>query len=146
MRNRGKFIISLLWFISIVLISLAARSPLLFFILLLLYLDKTLLSMVEIVWYFGIELLTIPIILGGIGYGPIFGFLLGFIIDKVFDVLRILVAPPVTTRVTPLVPTFGSLILGIIGALAGVFGYFIPFVDLVLYLTIIKNVMFVFKE
>ncbi|MCD6403295.1 MAG: hypothetical protein J7K98_03120, partial [Candidatus Aenigmarchaeota archaeon] len=102
--------------------------------------------MVEIVWYVGIELLTIPIILGGIGYGPIFGFLLGFIIDKVFDVLRILVAPPVTTRVTPLIPTFGSLILGIIGALAGVFGYFIPFVDLVLYLTIIKNVMFVFKE
>ena len=95
------------------------------------YLDKTLLSLFDICWYFGIELLTIPIICTGILYGPFFGFIMGFIIDKLFDVVRVVVAPPVTRKVVPLIPTPGSFILGVTGALAGIFAYNLPFVEAV---------------
>jgi len=145
-RLTGKFLFALLAFLLIIWVSFISKSYALFFILFLMYLDKTLLSLFEICWYFGIELLTIPIICTGILYGPFFGFIMGFIIDKLFDVVRVVVAPPVTRKVVPLIPTPGSFILGVTGALAAIFAYNLPFVDAVIYLTIVKNVLFIFKE
>ena len=140
-----KLLIFLLSLFLISFVSITAGSPQLFFILFLILLDKTILSKYEILWYVGVELLTLPIMLAGIHFGPIYGFLTGFIVIKIFDIVRLALFPPVTQQLIPGIPTLGSLILGIVGLLAGIFAN-VNFLMLVLVLNIIKNVLFVIKE
>jgi hypothetical protein len=64
------------------------------FIYFFIWLDRVVIAYTRFLWEFGIETYTIPIAFSGILYGPLFGFLTGFILLPVMDVFRYLISPP----------------------------------------------------
>lgn len=98
---------------------LAILSPNKFFIILsLAVFDKALLSQLRFQGYFGIELLSIPVILIAVTYGPLAAFLFGTFAIPLLDVLRWLLAPPIEPSSPPIIPSISSVIYGSMGALA----------------------------
>ncbi len=80
--------------------------------------DKVLLSQLRFQSYFGIELLSIPIILLALTQGPLFALLFGTFGLPILDILRWILAPPVHPTSPPLIPNVGSVLYGSMGALA----------------------------
>lgn len=90
--------------------------------------DKVLLSQLRIQGYFGIELLSVPVILVAVLYGPWVAFLLGLFGIPLLDVLRWLLAPPIEPGSPPIIPSISSVIYGAMGALAA---FMYPSFDLI---------------
>jgi len=80
--------------------------------------DKVLLSQLRFQGYFGIELLSVPVILIAVTQGPLVAFLFGTFGIPLLDVLRWLLAPPIEPSSPPIIPSISSVIYGSMGALA----------------------------
>lgn len=117
-------IIGYLLFLLIVILS----QNKLFIILSLMVFDKVLLSQLRFQGYFGIELLSVPVILIAVTQGPLVAFLIGTFGIPLLDVLRWILAPPIHPTHPPLIPSINSLLYGSMGALAA---FMYPSFDLV---------------
>ncbi len=141
-----KFLFLGLIFLLVFFVSEALGSHQLAIVLLLILFDKTFLSVSDMFWQLGIETLTVSIIFSTIFYGPVLGFFTGFLVVKLFDVIRFLFFPPKSKPTIPVVPSVGSFILGVTAIIFYFLSFSFPFPIAVLVASIIKNAMFIIKE
>ncbi len=100
------------------LIAILSNNKLLIILSLAVF-DKVLLSQLRIQGYWGIELLSVPVILMAVSYGPLPAFIFGTFGIPILDILRWLLAPPIeATTSLPVLPSLSSIIYGSMGALA----------------------------
>jgi hypothetical protein len=118
----------------------------------MLWIDKIIIGKLKKPLEFGIELYSLPAILVGIAYGPATGFLFGFlaipIIAGFLDVVPCLVCEfhELDTGWGPFIPSFESVISGIIGAIAGLLGQFLPFIFIVAICILVRFFISVIKD
>ncbi len=105
-------------------------------IFIMFWVDKTIFSELKMPLHFGIELYSLAAILTGIIYGPLTGFLFGFllmpVIGGIFDILYTISSRSglLDSGVEPFIPSFESLVTGAIAALAAMLS-FLPFLPTV---------------
>ena len=109
--------IIILGYLLFLLLTILSQNKFLVILSLMVF-DKVLLSQLRFQGYFGIELLSVPIILIAITQGPLFAFLIGLFGIPLLDALRWIFAPPINPSHPPLIPSISSLIYGAMGALA----------------------------
>ena len=114
---------------------LAGNFVILFVII---WMDKVFLSNIRIHGEFGIEFVVLPTIITGIMYGPLAGFLFGFFILPIFDIIQYVIAPPMEEEFRPPgIPNIGTFVIGLTGALAGLIS-FLPFITIILIAVVFK--------
>ncbi len=95
---------------------------------------------------FGIEFMTVSVVLVGVHYGPTIAFVFGFVVLAIIDVISWLINPPFEAMWPPLIPGPDTLIDGLIGVVAGIIGNSLPFTFAVLVCVIIKNILVPLKD
>ena len=123
------------------LISILSNNKLLIILSFAVF-DKVLLSQLRIQGYFGIELLSIPVILIAVIYGPLPAFIFGAFGIPIMDILRWLLAPPIeATTSLPVLPSLSSIIYGSMGALAAFMHPTFDLLTIVLTTSIIGDIL-----
>ncbi len=109
--------IIILGYLFFFLLTILSQNKFLIILSLMVF-DKVLLSQLRVQGYFGIELLSVPIILIAITQGPLVAFMFGLFGIPLLDILRWILAPPIHPTYPPVVPSVSSLLYGSMGALA----------------------------
>jgi hypothetical protein len=95
---------------------------------------------------FGIEVISVSVIIVGLFEGPAAGFIFGFVILAFVDVVAWIINPPFEATWFPLIPGPDTLIDGIVGIIAGMIGNSMPFIYLVIACVIAKNILIPIKD
>jgi hypothetical protein len=95
---------------------------------------------------FGIELVTMPMVLIGFFHGPVVGFVFGFAVSAFMDIIKWLINPPFEVNWPPLIPSPDSLIDGTVGLIAALLGGLMSFFFVGVICTIAKNVLIPIKD
>ena len=122
-----KLEIIILGYLLFLLLAVLSKNKFMIILSLAVF-DKVLLSQLRFQGYFGIELLSVPVILIAVTNGPWAAFLFGFFGIPLLDVLRWILAPPIEPSSPPIVPSISSLLYGSMGALAA---FMYPSFDLI---------------
>ncbi|MBI4010129.1 MAG: hypothetical protein HY361_02965 [Candidatus Aenigmarchaeota archaeon] len=112
-----KLEIIIIGYLLFLLLTILSQNKFLVILSLMVF-DKVLLSQLRVQGYFGIELLSVPIILIAVTQGPLVAFLFGTFGIPLLDVLRWILAPPIHPTSPPFIPSISSLLYGSMGALA----------------------------
>ena len=112
-----KLEIIIISYLVFFLLTILSGNKLLIILSLMVF-DKVLLSQLRVQGYFGIELLSVPVILIAITQGPLTAFLIGTFGIPLLDILRWILAPPIHPTYPPVIPSVNSLLYGSMGALA----------------------------
>lgn len=121
-------------------------------IYLMLWIDKVIFGELRSPLYFGLDFYSLPSILIGIAYGPLSGFLFGFLvvpivwgmIDLIYTLL--LGGHLVDTGWELFFPSPESLITGLIAVVAGIFSPHLPFIGIVLTCMVLRFVMSIARD
>lgn len=95
---------------------------------------------------FGIEFLTVSVVLVGVHYGPTIAFVFGFVVLAIIDLVSWFINPPFEATWPPVIPGPDTLIDGLIGVVAGIIGNSLPFTFAVLVCVVIKNILVPVKD
>lgn len=110
----------------------------------MIWIDKAILTHLKIHGEFGIELFSIPVILSGIIYGPLFGFFFGFLIfafvGGLIEMISWFISQPFQVGWPPITPSPETFIIGLMGLTAGLLSN-LPFIAVVLIATIVRNIL-----
>lgn len=87
---------------------------------------------------------SIPVILSGLIYGPVFGFFFGFLIFSlvggVIEMISWFISQPFEVGWPPIIPSPESFIIGLMGLAAGLLNE-LPFILIVLISVVMRNMM-----
>lgn len=127
-----------IFLLIILLIAFLLHLLPLLVILGLILLQKVILDLLVFPSYLGIDISFFALILAAMIYGPIFGFILGLIVIPFLGIFR-LTFIPATGESFSLTPSFGSIIVGLLGLLAGLMSGSFSFLTIVIVTVILKN-------
>ena len=113
----------------------------------LIWFDRVLISYTRFLWEFGIETYTVPIAFTGILYGPVWGFLVGFLLLPVMDVIRYIIVPPMQQVIwPPIIPSPDSFVDGVPGIVTGLLHTFLSLTPLIFIATTLKIIGVIMKD
>ncbi|TAL48275.1 hypothetical protein EPN87_00905 [archaeon] len=125
-------------------------GPRLAVIFVLIWVDKALIPLLRFAGYFGFEMATLPAILIGMSYGPMFGFLFSTvavaIIGGILNIISWRIVSPLDIGWPPLLPSPDHFIDGIVSVIAGILPRTFPFILVVLICVLVKNAMAAVKQ
>jgi len=125
--------------IILILFGYSVNMVPLFIILTIMLIDKSILAMLRVPPFIGLELVTISVVLVGVAYGPIYGFLFGFLVLPIFDFISFIISPPIDVVLPPGIPTPDTFFYGILAILGWAFYGLLPFPILLFVLSSMKS-------